>query len=55
MEQQPIGLNGAILLIHVGTDPRRKEKLYHELKDIIQTMKKNGYSFRRIDELLSPR
>lgn len=54
MEQQPTGLNVAILLIHVGTDPRRKEKLYHELKDIIQMVKRNGYSFRYIDELLPP-
>ncbi len=53
MEQEPTGLNGAIVLIHVGTDPRRKEKLYHELKDIIQMIKQKGYVFRRIDELLS--
>jgi peptidoglycan/xylan/chitin deacetylase (PgdA/CDA1 family) len=55
MQENPAGLNGAILLIHVGTDPRRKEKLYHELRDIIQMVKQDGYRFRRIDELLSPR
>lgn len=48
----PRKLNGNILLLHVGTDPRRKEKLYLELPIIIQLLRKNGYTIKRIDELI---
>jgi endoglucanase len=46
------GLNGFILLIHIGTDPRRTDKLYNRLGDLIKTLKAKGYSFVRIDQLL---
>jgi peptidoglycan/xylan/chitin deacetylase (PgdA/CDA1 family) len=46
------GLDGYILLIHVGTDPRRKEKLYHELPALIKTLRKKGYQLVPIDALL---
>ena len=49
----PGKLNGNILLLHVGTDPRRKEKLYNELPAIIQLLRKNGYRIKRIDELIN--
>lgn len=49
----PGNLNGNILLLHVGTDPRRKEKLYNELPAIIQLLRKNGYRIKRIDELIN--
>jgi peptidoglycan/xylan/chitin deacetylase (PgdA/CDA1 family) len=52
LEQSPERINGAVILIHVGTDPGRKEKLYHELGDIIRSLRQKGYRFRRIDELL---
>jgi endoglucanase len=45
------GLNGAIILIHAGTDARRTDKLYEKLPVIIETLQKKGYSFKRIDEL----
>lgn len=44
-------LNGAILLIHAGTDPRRKDKLYHRLPAIITSLKAKGYQFTTIDTL----
>jgi endoglucanase len=47
------GLNGAIILVHVGTDPRRKDKLYNQLPEMIQKLKAKGYQFVRIDELIS--
>lgn len=50
--EKPDGLNGAILLLHVGTDARRTDKLYNRLDELIQYLKKEGYSFKRIDELL---
>lgn len=46
------GLNGCILLIHLGTDPRRKDKFYSKLPALISTLKSEGYAFRRIDDLL---
>ncbi|MEO7531104.1 MAG: glycoside hydrolase family 9 protein [Sediminibacterium sp.] len=45
-------LNGVVLLIHIGTDPRRKDKLYDRLNELIVYLKKNGYQFKRVDELL---
>lgn len=48
------GLNGFILLTHVGTDPRRREKFYTLLPQLIHTLKGRGYQFVRIDELLAP-
>ena len=51
-ETKPRGLNGVILLIHAGTDPRRKDKLYNRLDELISYLKKQGYQFKRIDELL---
>jgi endoglucanase len=45
-------LNGAIILIHAGTDPRRKDKLYNRLDEMIEYLKQKGYKFKRVDELL---
>ena len=50
--EREAGLNGSILLIHAGTDPRRKDKLYNRLDELIRYLKKEGYRFKRIDELL---
>lgn len=47
------GLNGFILLIHFGTDPRRTEKLYHELPGLLRELKNRGYQFVKINELLA--
>jgi peptidoglycan/xylan/chitin deacetylase (PgdA/CDA1 family) len=44
--------NGSIILVHVGTDPRRKDKLYDRLPEMIEKLKANGYGFVRIDELV---
>lgn len=46
------GLNGFILLVHIGTDPGRTDKLYDKLPDLIKWLKEKGYSFERIDSLL---
>jgi peptidoglycan/xylan/chitin deacetylase (PgdA/CDA1 family) len=51
-ETRPAGLNGVTLLVHAGADPRRKEKLYDRLDELISYCKKQGYTFKRIDELL---
>jgi endoglucanase len=46
------GMNGFILLVHIGTDPRRKDKLYTRLGKLIDEMKAKGYAFQRVDDLL---
>ena len=51
-EKDEDGLNGFILLIHIGTDPKRTDKLYDRLDDLIVELKKRGYEFVRIDDLL---
>jgi endoglucanase len=48
------GLNGFILLMHIGTDPSRTDKLYNRLPDLIQYLKQRGYSFKTIEQLLHP-
>jgi endoglucanase len=45
-------LNGFILLLHIGTDPKRKDKFYSRLADLITELKNKGYTFKRIDQLL---
>jgi len=51
-QSHPAGLNGFILLTHVGTDPKRTDKLYYKLPELISYLRKKGYSFIKIDELL---
>ncbi len=48
------GLNGFILLSHIGTAPEREDKFYYYLDDLITELKIKGYQFKRIDELLDP-
>lgn len=50
--QDPHGLNGFILLIHIGTDPRRTDKLYDRLGELIQELRGRGYRFVSLRELL---
>lgn len=37
------GLNGCIILIHLGTHPKRTDKFYDRLGELITFMKKKGY------------
>ena len=48
----PKKFNGAIILIHAGTDPRRKDKLYQQLRAIISLFRMQDFRPTRIDELL---
>jgi peptidoglycan/xylan/chitin deacetylase (PgdA/CDA1 family) len=52
-EADPAGLNGFILLSHVGTAPARTDKFYVQLESIISTLKDRGYTFVHIDRLLA--
>lgn len=51
--EAPNGLNGFILLSHVGAAPQRTDKFYLRLEELIGYLKEEGYRFQRIDELLS--
>jgi len=46
------GLNGFILLVHIGTAPERTDKFYLHLEELILELKKRAYTFKRINELL---
>ena len=49
---QKSGLNGFLLLSHIGTDPQRTDKFYLEMENLILSLRDRGYRFLRIDELL---
>ena len=51
-KSSPSGLNGFILLVHIGTDPKRTDKFYRMLPQLISELKQKGYRFVRIDKLL---
>jgi endoglucanase len=45
------GMNGYILLIHPGTDIRRKDKFYLHLDSILNYLEKRKYSFHSFSEI----
>jgi peptidoglycan/xylan/chitin deacetylase (PgdA/CDA1 family) len=51
-QHQPNGLNGFILLLHIGTHPERTDKFYWRLAELLTYLKSKGYTFVRIDHLL---
>lgn len=51
-KKDPHGLNGFILLIHIGTDPRRTDKLYDRLDSLLSELTNRGYRFVTIRQLL---
>lgn len=42
------GLNGALILIHPGTEAGRTDKLYNRLDEVIRNLIKKGYVFDRL-------
>jgi peptidoglycan/xylan/chitin deacetylase (PgdA/CDA1 family) len=46
------GMNGFILLVHIGTDSNRTDKFYQRLTELIHDLKDKGYHFEKIDYLL---
>ena len=51
-QTNPAGLNGFILLLHIGTDPKRTDKFYHRLPELISYLRLKGYHFQTVDQLL---
>lgn len=46
------GLNGFILLLHIGTAPRRTDKFYAHLPELVTFLKHANYTFVTVTELL---
>ena len=51
--KNPDGLNGFILLLHLGTDPARHDKFYDRLDDLLNFLHNRRYAMVRIDKLLT--
>lgn len=51
---QPDGLNGGILLIHLGSAPERQDKFYNHLDKLLDELQARGYKFVRLDNWLKP-
>ena len=49
---KPAGLNGFILLMHIGAGPNRTDKFYSRLPALIKYLKQKGYQFQTVDKLL---
>ena len=47
------GLNGFVLLLHIGTDPRRTDKFYSQLPQLLKYLKTKGYNFQTVGQMLS--
>jgi endoglucanase len=47
-KQTPGGLDGFLLLTHIGADPRRPDKFYLRLDALLTVLEKRGYTFRRL-------
>ena len=50
-EESSNGLNGFILLLHIGTHPSRTDKMYDRLPELIDMLRSKGYSFSVLSEL----
>ncbi|MBI5387181.1 MAG: polysaccharide deacetylase family protein [Verrucomicrobia bacterium] len=49
----PHGLNGFLLLLHVGAGPGRADKMHRRFPELLEELTKRGYEFVRVDELLA--
>jgi len=48
----PDGMNGFILLMHLGAGPGRGDKWHTHVPELIGTLQSRGYALVRVDELL---
>ena len=51
-KSRPAGLNGFILLMHIGAGPERTDKFYNRLPGLISYLKQKGYHFQTVNQLL---
>lgn len=50
--EDPHGLNGFILLLHIGSGPGRADKFHDRFGELLDYLAGKGYEFVRVDELL---
>ena len=50
-QKKQSGLNGFILLMHIGTAPSRTDKLYDHLDELLTEFRQKSYQLVRVDEL----
>ncbi len=50
--EDPHGLNGFLLLLHVGAGPRRADKFHRRFGELLDALAGRGYALVRVDELL---
>ncbi len=53
-QTHPHGLNGFILLLHLGSGPGRADKFHTRFGELLDHLAAQGYEFVRVDELLEP-
>ena len=53
-QQDPHGLNGFLLLMHLGSGPGRMDKFHSRLGELLDYLSGKGYQMVRVDELLGP-
>jgi peptidoglycan/xylan/chitin deacetylase (PgdA/CDA1 family) len=53
--QKSSHLNGFILLMHIGTDPKRTDKFYKQLPTLFKWLKNEGYKCVSLSHLLKIR
>ncbi len=51
-QTKPEGLNGFMLLMHIGSDPARTDKLHKRLPELLRYFKSKGYQLVTINSLL---
>jgi peptidoglycan/xylan/chitin deacetylase (PgdA/CDA1 family) len=51
-QADPNGLNGFILLMHVGSGPTRADKFHRRFGELLDYLASRGYELVRVDELL---
>lgn len=49
-KSDPDGMNGFLLLLHIGTHPDRKDKFYYRLEELIDRLSFLDYVFLKVDE-----
>jgi peptidoglycan/xylan/chitin deacetylase (PgdA/CDA1 family) len=52
--EDPNGLNGFLLLLHLGSGPDRTDKFHERFGALLDALASRGYEFVRVDELLEP-
>ena len=51
-KESPNGLNGYLLLLHIGAGPKRTDKMHNKFGELLDYLQKQGYELVRVDELL---